>query len=309
DDEEEEHPASADSIPPPHALQAEIRRRIAEDIRYGIRETWIDPRDVAEEEALTTLEGVNIRVTKLAVVQAQDTQDIYGVIEDTQGRQTEIFQRVEALVDDSQYHYETSRLVEQETIVSREAWAHSIGLSLVVHFKLQGIVGNDAAYVMTWIELKKKITDKYCPRNEMKKIETKFWNLKVQGTDLTRAYAAGSGNRQQYAGPRPMCPKCNFNHDGPCILRCYKCNKIGHLARDYRSLTNANVSNNQRGNGAGQKATCYECGVQGHFKRNCSKLKNNNNNNRGNQVGTGNAQVRVYAVGSAGTNSDANTVT
>nr|GFC52064.1 reverse transcriptase domain-containing protein [Tanacetum cinerariifolium] len=37
------------------------------------------------------------------------------------------------------------------------------------------------------------------------------------------------------------------------------------------------------------------------------KLKNNNNN-RGNQVGTGNAQVRVYAVGNAGINPDANTV-
>nr|GFB00092.1 hypothetical protein [Tanacetum cinerariifolium] len=36
------------------------------------------------------------------------------------------------------------------------------------------IVGNDAAYVMTWIELKKKMADKYCPRNEMKRIETEF---------------------------------------------------------------------------------------------------------------------------------------
>nr|GEV01444.1 hypothetical protein [Tanacetum cinerariifolium] len=31
------------------------------------------------------------------------------------------------------------------------------------------------------IELKKKIADKYCPRNEMKKIETELWNLEVQG--------------------------------------------------------------------------------------------------------------------------------
>nr|GEW14291.1 putative reverse transcriptase domain-containing protein [Tanacetum cinerariifolium] len=76
-----------------------------------------------------------------------------------------------------------------------------------------------------------------------------------------------------------------------------------------RSSTNANVANNQRGNGTGQKATCYECGAQGHFKRNCPKLENNNNNNRGNQVGTGNAQARVYAVGNAGTNPDVNTVT
>nr|GFC53215.1 hypothetical protein [Tanacetum cinerariifolium] len=111
------------------SVEVEIRRRITKDIGYGIRDTWIDPRDVAEEEALTTLEGVNTRVTELAAVQEQDTQDIYGVIEDTQGRQTKIFQRVEALVDDSQYHYETSRLVDQEAIDSREAWAHSIGLT------------------------------------------------------------------------------------------------------------------------------------------------------------------------------------
>nr|GFB11341.1 hypothetical protein [Tanacetum cinerariifolium] len=128
--------------------------------------------------------------------------------------------------------------------------------------------------------------------------------------DVVRAYTTGSDNRQQYAGTRPQCPKCNFNHDGPCIPRCYKCNKIGHLARDCRSPKNANVANNQRGNGAGQKATCYECGAQGHFKRNCLKLKNNNNNNNhGNQVRTRNAQARVYAVGNAGTNPDANTVT
>nr|GFC30910.1 hypothetical protein [Tanacetum cinerariifolium] len=36
-----------------------------------------------------------------------------------QGRQTEIFQKVEALVDDSQYHYETGRLVDQEAIDQR----------------------------------------------------------------------------------------------------------------------------------------------------------------------------------------------
>nr|GFC55563.1 hypothetical protein [Tanacetum cinerariifolium] len=73
------------------------------------------------------------------------------------------------------------------------------------------------------------------------------------------------------------------------------------------SPTNANVANNQRGNRAGQKVTCYECGAQGHFKRYCPKLKNNNNN-RGNQVGTENAQARVYAMGNAGTNPNANTV-
>nr|GEZ71780.1 hypothetical protein [Tanacetum cinerariifolium] len=61
-------------------------------------------------------------------------------MEDTQGRQTEIFQRVEALVEDRQYHYETGRLVDQEDRFSREAWAHSMGLRSAVHFELQGAV-------------------------------------------------------------------------------------------------------------------------------------------------------------------------
>nr|GEV94688.1 putative reverse transcriptase domain-containing protein [Tanacetum cinerariifolium] len=218
------------------------------------------------------------------------------------------------------------------------------------------IVGNDAAYVMTWIELKKKMADKveryigglpdtiygivaaskpktmqeatematglmdkkirtYGERQaaNKRKFEDTSRNNQCQQQppkrqDVARAYAVGSGNRQQYAGSRPLCPKCNFNHDGPCTPRCYKCNKSGHLSRDCKCPKNTNITNNQRGNGAGQKVTCYECGAQGHFKRYCLKLKNNNNN-RGNQVGTGNAQARVYAVGNVGTNSNANTIT
>ncbi|GKD40038.1 hypothetical protein Tco_1260245 [Tanacetum coccineum] len=47
-----------------------------------------------------TLGGVNTRVTELTTVQEQDTQDIYAVIEDTQDRQTHIYQSVGTLVDD-----------------------------------------------------------------------------------------------------------------------------------------------------------------------------------------------------------------
>ncbi|GJV51875.1 reverse transcriptase domain-containing protein [Tanacetum coccineum] len=122
-----------------------------------------------------------------------------------------------------------------------------------------------------------------------------------------RAYAAGTVEKKQYGGSKPLCSKCNYHHDGPCAPKCHKCNKVGHFARDCRSTANANNANNQKGTGSGQKPTCYECGVQGHFKRECPKLKNNNN--RGNQVGGGNAPAKVYAVGHAGTNPDSNVMT
>nr|GFB73069.1 hypothetical protein [Tanacetum cinerariifolium] len=45
-------------------------------------------------------------------------------------------------------------------------------------------LGHDAAYAMTWETLKKKMTDKYCPRGEIKKLEIELWNLKVKGNDV-----------------------------------------------------------------------------------------------------------------------------
>ncbi|GJY77212.1 reverse transcriptase domain-containing protein [Tanacetum coccineum] len=45
-------------------------------------------------------------------------------------------------------------------------------------------IGNDIAYAMTWTELKKKMTDKYCPMTEIKKLKVELWELKVKGTDV-----------------------------------------------------------------------------------------------------------------------------
>ncbi|GKC56844.1 putative reverse transcriptase domain-containing protein [Tanacetum coccineum] len=91
-----------------------------------------------------------------------------------------------------------------------------------------------------------------------------------------RAYTAGTGEKKQYGGSKPLSSKCNYHHDGPCAPRCHKCNKVGHLARDCRSTANANNANNQRGIGS---------------------------------AGNGNAPTKVYAVGSAEINLDSNVVT
>ncbi|GJR43395.1 hypothetical protein Tco_1311498 [Tanacetum coccineum] len=49
------------------------------------------------------------------------------------------------------------------------------------HFKT---VGHDAAYEMSWKDLMKMITEAYCPRNEIQKLETELWNLTMKGTDV-----------------------------------------------------------------------------------------------------------------------------
>ncbi|GJX64863.1 retrovirus-related pol polyprotein from transposon TNT 1-94 [Tanacetum coccineum] len=118
-------------------IGAEIRCPRAEEVGYGIRDVWVDPTEVVEEVAPMTLKEFSARVTELAAVQEQDTQDIYPVIEDTQDRQTQLFQRVDGLVEDRQFHYETTRLLDRGALVSREAWAHSVGLSLAIHYELQ----------------------------------------------------------------------------------------------------------------------------------------------------------------------------
>ncbi|GJS15023.1 putative reverse transcriptase domain-containing protein [Tanacetum coccineum] len=91
-----------------------------------------------------------------------------------------------------------------------------------------------------------------------------------------KSYTAGHGEKKHYGGSKPLCSKCNYHHDGPCAPKCHKCNRVGHLARDCRSSTNANTTYNQKGTKASQKATCYESRNQGHYRIDCLKQKNQN---------------------------------
>ncbi|GJT34106.1 reverse transcriptase domain-containing protein [Tanacetum coccineum] len=45
-------------------------------------------------------------------------------------------------------------------------------------------IGIDQANQITWTELKRLLTNKYCPRTKVKKMEDEFYNLVVKGNDL-----------------------------------------------------------------------------------------------------------------------------
>nr|GEU29521.1 retrotransposon protein, putative, Ty3-gypsy subclass [Tanacetum cinerariifolium] len=92
--------------------------------------------------------------------------------------------------------------------------------------------------------------------------------------NVARAYTVGPRDKNPYGGTKPLCPKCNYHHDGLRTPKCTNYKKIGYWARDCK----------------GRPAAA------------------NNNNNKNNQRAQGKCKG-AYAVGTAGTNPNSNVVT
>ncbi|GKE27894.1 putative reverse transcriptase domain-containing protein, partial [Tanacetum coccineum] len=135
-----------------------------------------------------------------------------------------------------------------------------------------------------------------------------FKRPNVGGKNVARAYMAGNNERKPYNGPFPLCNKCKLHHEGPCTVRCGKCNKVGHLTRDCK-VTNPTTST-QRGQIVNQRVfTCFECERQGHYRSDCPKLKDQNRGNKaGNKNGVGEARGKAYVLGGGEANPDSNVV-
>nr|GEY63867.1 putative reverse transcriptase domain-containing protein [Tanacetum cinerariifolium] len=170
------------------------------------------------------------------------------------------------------------------------------------------------AYSMTWDVFKKKMTDKYCPQGEIKKLEIELWNLKfvANETEKIEKYVSELPDKI-YGSLKASKPKTldetielandlmdqkfhtyaerqsNNKRKADESFR----NNNGHqqqtpkrqnVARVYNMGTSErkpcsgnlpNVANAQRNNGANPKRNgCFECGATWHFKRDCPKLKN-----------------------------------
>ncbi|GJV53541.1 hypothetical protein Tco_1449282 [Tanacetum coccineum] len=76
------------------------RHHVPRAVGYGITDTWDELVDAIQEGALTTLKGVNARVTKLAKTHERDTQDLYAHLEDAQDSRAHLSGRVDMLLKD-----------------------------------------------------------------------------------------------------------------------------------------------------------------------------------------------------------------
>nr|GEV09918.1 putative reverse transcriptase domain-containing protein [Tanacetum cinerariifolium] len=185
-------------------------------------------------------------------------------------------------------------------------------------------LGHDAAYAMTWGTLKKKMTDRYYPKCEIKKLEIELWNKlhtyaerqienkrKVDDAsrnnqqqphkkqNVARAYTPGPGEKKVYTEDLPLCTKCNYHHTRQCATKCGKCKRYSHTTTDCRVNTNNNNNNRNQKVGA-----CYKCSNTRHIKKNFLKLKNRRNGN-----GNGIAQGGAYALGGRDASPDSNVIT
>nr|GEV13072.1 hypothetical protein [Tanacetum cinerariifolium] len=104
-------------------LDNEARRRGIREVRYSIRDIWVDLAEAVPEIAPMT---VGERMLMIIATRSRISQRV--AIDS---------QRVELLMEDRTAHQETILIMEEETYDVRKAWAHSIGLSHAVHSEFQ----------------------------------------------------------------------------------------------------------------------------------------------------------------------------
>nr|GEV21797.1 putative reverse transcriptase domain-containing protein [Tanacetum cinerariifolium] len=379
-------------------LDDEIRRDPERDVGYETTDTWDEMLVGMPGAPATDDTELGRRMTDFTNTVRQDTDEIYGRLDDAQDDRSLIYGQVNMMYRDRRDRAWTARLMKTEARLSCQAWVQSMDASDLARSEVMALhtqkmapkrtigstpaitttttttswfermetvfhisnctvenqikfatctligsdltwwnshvttVGPDFAYAMTWTNLRKKMTDKYCPRGEIKKLEGKLWNLRVKSNDIVgynerfqelallyvRMFLEESDKVERYVVGLPK-----VIHESVVSSRPKAIQEAIEMATELmdkrnntfaerqaenkrKSAASANTASIQRGTRAVQKPTCFECGAQGHFKRECPKLKNNN---RVNQPRHGNAPAKVYAVGHARTNPDSNVIT
>ncbi|GJT31347.1 putative reverse transcriptase domain-containing protein [Tanacetum coccineum] len=134
------------------------------------------------------------------------------------------------------------------------------------------------------------------------RIANNLMNQKLKGFAVRML--TGNNEKNGYEGTLPFCNKCKLHHEGQCTDKCRNHKRIGHLARDCRSVVTVTTQGTPKPNQG--VVTCFEYGVQGHYRKDCPKVKNQN---LGNKARVPDVRGKSYVIGGGDTNLGSNTVT
>ncbi|GJX51420.1 hypothetical protein Tco_0278265 [Tanacetum coccineum] len=108
-------------------LDDEIRRYPEREVGYGITDTWVElVEDMQGTPAVTDVVGLSQRMTDFLTTVRQDTNEIYGRLDDAQDDRLFISGQLNMLHRDRHAHARTARLMETKAILSREAWVTAL---------------------------------------------------------------------------------------------------------------------------------------------------------------------------------------
>ncbi|GJX16860.1 hypothetical protein Tco_0217692 [Tanacetum coccineum] len=153
------------------------------------------------------------------------------------------------------------------------------------------------------------MTDKYCPRDEMKKLEIKLWELKVKGTDVV-------GYNQRFKELALICVRMFPEESAENKRKLDNNNQAQQQPPKKQGVAIAYTDGSgERKEYAGTLPLCNKCKFhhngpctvknQGHYRSDYPELKNQNH---GNQAGGTGARGVVHALGGGETNQDLNTI-
>nr|GEW72069.1 reverse transcriptase domain-containing protein [Tanacetum cinerariifolium] len=252
--------------------------------------------EASEQRMMTSIKEVNLRVGYQAKFHRQESKYFYAQLHDAQTDRKDIrleidsaedlavtqMMRIYALearaqtdtVEDANKSIQAmiDRSIQRNSTHTQDDASQSSGEGL--RRPVQPACGT----------LKKKLTDKYCPKGKIKKLEIKLWNLRVKGNDV-------AANTQRFQELALM-----------SILGTYLCEPSAItiiLYNAHPSVENARGMVIQLRIAGTILTTTTE-----YIKKNSPKLKNRGNVSR-NDV----AQGRAYALGGRDASPDSNVIT
>nr|GEZ88691.1 reverse transcriptase domain-containing protein [Tanacetum cinerariifolium] len=140
-----------------------------------------------EHRMMTSIEEVNLKASYQAQVRRQESKYFYTQLHDAQTDRRDIRLKID-VVRGQRTAYETE--VQKRQSAKDLAVTQMMPIHVLEARARTGTVEDassschDAAYAMTWRNLKKKMTNKYCPKDQINKLEIKLWNLRVKGNDV-----------------------------------------------------------------------------------------------------------------------------